>query len=265
MLIAEGSPLSSVLPEEEEAPPPPGGDPNTAFEAKVVRATTKSEQVEATSIADLYRTIAQGRVIQATMESALNTDLPAPIRAIVSRDTYGEAGHEPLIPKGSRLIGTYNTDLTGGQSRVFVVWTRVIRPDGVDVQLGSPLVDVIGQAGIGGQVDSKFQETFARSLLSSVLSIAMAIGSDKINRETGGSADTTTTTDAGSTQTTGSAASLATVDALNRLGSTSDDFIQRLIDPRPTILIDQGTPVNVFVNRDLIFPSRYGHSTKVVE
>ena len=223
-------------------------DSNSAFEANAIKAS-KAERVEAGRIGNLGRTIAQGRIIQATMESALNTDLPAPIRAIVSRDTYGESCTVPLIPKGSRLIGTYNTDLSSGQSRVFVVWTRVIRPDGVDVMLGSPLVDGIGQAGVSGQVDTKFQQIFSRAVLSSIVGIAFAIGSDKIS---GGS--TTTTSNASGTSTSGDAASTATINALNRLGSVTDSFVQKFVDVQPTILVDQGTPVNVFVNRDLIFP-----------
>ena len=222
-------------------------DPNSQFAASVGKS--KVERVKATSIGDLHRTIAQGRIIQATMESALNTDLPAPIRAIVSRDTYAEAGNTPLIPKGSRLIGSYNTTLGSGQTRVFVVWTRVIRPDGVDVALGSPLTDAIGQAGISGQLDTKFQQMFARSLLSSVMNIAVAIGADKIQ---GG--DTTTTTTTTGSQTSGDAATTATTNALNRLGSVTDSFIQKFISVPPTILVDQGTPVNVFVNKDIVFP-----------
>lgn len=263
MLIADSGGKLDILGSDEtrrEEKKPIGSDPNSAFEASVVNATTEAEKVEATRIAELHRTIAQGRLIQATMESAINTDLPAPIRAIVSRDTYAEAGHEPLIPKGSRLIGSYNTDISGGQSRVFVVWTRVIRPDGVDVQLGSPLVDQIGMAGAGGQVDTKFQSIFSRSLLSSIIGIAVAIGSDEIS---GGSMTTSNSTLGGS-QTTGDAATTATVNALNRLGGVSDNFIQRFLDARPTILVDQGTPVNVFVNRDLIFPERVTRSTQII-
>ncbi|MFM9889341.1 MAG: TrbI/VirB10 family protein [Rickettsiales bacterium] len=226
-------------------------DANSQFADNIARGNTKAERVLATHIGDLRRTIAQGRIIQATMESALNTDLPAPIRAIVSRDTFAEAGTVALIPKGSRLIGEYNTQLSGGQSRVFVVWTRVIRPDGIDVLLNSPLVDQIGQAGVAGQVDTKFQAIFSRAVLSSVVSIAFASLSDTIN----GSGQTSTTNSNVGTTQSGDGATTATVNALNRLGSTTDGFLQRLVDVRPTILVDQGTPVNVFVNRDLVFPS----------
>lgn len=237
-----------------------GSDRNSQFAASIANANTKAPRVEATRIGDLRRTIAQGRLIQATTESALNTELPAPIRAIVSRDTYGEAGTEPLIPKGSRLIGTYNTDITSGQSRVFVIWTRVIRPDGVDIMINSPLVDQIGQAGIGGQVDTKFQQVFSRSVMASVISIAFAIGSDEIS----GGSTTTSTSSLGGSSTTGDAATTATVNALNRLGSTTDSFLQRFIGVQPTILVDQGTPVNVFVNRDLVFPADMA-GTRVIQ
>ena len=250
MMVQGGGGGSSGLPSfGGSTTPPPSTDVNSQFEASLTSSTT-APQVKAQRIGNLRRTIAQGRIIQATMESALNTELPAPIRAIVSRDVYGEAGTSPLIPKGSRLIGSYNTNIAGGQSRVFVVWTRVIRPDGVDVMLGSPLVDQIGQAGIGGQVDTKFQQIFSRSLLASVINIAFAIGSNEI----AGGETTTSTTTSGTSQTTGDAASTATTNALNRLGATTDQFMQRFINARTTILVDQGTKVNVFVNRDLIFP-----------
>lgn len=259
MLIQDGSGgLGSLLGSSDPAPTELN-DPNSQFEASVVRANTKAPRVEATRIGDLRRTIAQGRIIQATTESALNTELPAPIRAIVSRDTYGEAGTVPLIPKGSRLIGTYNTDIFGGQSRVYVVWTRVIRPDGIDVMLGSPLVDQIGQAGIGGQVDTKFQQIFSRAVMASIVSIGLAMGSDAV---TGGGTTGTTSSTFGTTQS-GDGATTATVNALNRLGSTTDSFLQRFINVRPTILVDQGTPVNVFVNRDLVFPVDVG-GTRIV-
>jgi type IV secretion system protein VirB10 len=250
MLVSEGG--GGGLLSGGGAPPAsdPGSDPNSQFAAKV--AGSKAEKSVATRIGDLRRIIAQGRLISATMESAVNTDLPAPIRAIVSRDVYGEAGTVPLIPAGSRLIGNYNTELTGGQTRVFIVWTRVLRPDGIDVRIDSPLVDQIGQAGIGGIVDTKFQFIFSRAVMASVVSIAFALASDEVNP--GDSQTSTTTSTTGTTQD-GNAASLATVNALNRLGALTESFLQQFLDIGPTILIDQGTPVNVFVNRDLIFPA----------
>ncbi|MFZ4125905.1 MAG: TrbI/VirB10 family protein [Rickettsiales bacterium] len=253
MMVVDGG--SSAFGGTNDAPSqstPVGDDPNSAFASAAINSS-KAEQSVATRIGDLRRVIAQGRMIQATLETAINTDLPAPIRAVVSRDVYGEAGTKPLIPAGSRLIGQYNTSITGGQSRVFVVWTRAIRPDGIDVQLGSQGVDQIGQAGIAGQVDTKFQAIFSRAVMSSVVSIALALASDKINPSDTNNSSTTSST-FGTTQS-GDAASTATVNALNRLGSLTETFMQGFLDIGPTILVDQGTQLNVFVNRDLIFPA----------
>lgn len=256
MLISNnsGALAGGLLGSESESSDPASNDPNLAFGAAVAKANTKAPRVTATRIGDLRRTIAQGRVIQAVTEMAVNTELPAPVRAIVSRDVFAEAGTTPLIPKGSRLIGQYNTDILGGQSRVYLTWTRVIRPDGVDVMINSPLVDRIGQGGVGGQVDSKFQEIFSRAVLASVVTIGVALGSDEI---TGGGQTSTTNSSIGGTTQSGDGATTATVNALNRLGSTTDSFLQRYLNLRPSILVDQGTPVNVFVNRDLVFPAEF--------
>ncbi len=262
MMISGSGGLGSGLlgDDSSESSDPATDDPNLAFGAAVAKANTKAPRATAGHIGNLHRTIAQGRIIQAVTESAINTELPAPVRAIVSRDVFGEAGTHPLIPKGSRLIGQYNTDLTGGQSRVYLRWTRVIRPDGVDVMIDSPLVDQIGQAGIGGQVDSKFQQIFSRAVMASVVTISMALASDEV---TGGGQTSTTNSAIGGTTQSGDGATTATVNALNRLGSTTDSFLQRYMNLRPTILVDQGTLVNVFVNRDLVFPSEYS-GTRVV-
>jgi type IV secretion system protein VirB10 len=225
-------------------------DANSVFAASV--GSSPVAKVAATRITEMSRTIAQGRIIHATLETALNTDLPAPIRAIVSRDTYGEAGTVPLIPKGSRLIGQYNTSLLAGQTRVFVVWTRVIRPDGVDIMIGSPGVDQIGQAGFAGQVDSKFQQTFARAFVASIMNIGLAIGADEITEDPVSS--TTSTGTNSTTESTSNAATEATTEALEKLGGVTDTFLQRFMGIQPTILVDQGTPVNVLVNKDLVFP-----------
>lgn len=254
MMIVDGGNSTFGGDDEEEEEAEAVNDPNSQFASM---SSTKAKKSIATRIGDLRRVIAQGRLIHATLETAINTDLPAPIRAVVSRDIYGEAGTVPLIPAGSRLIGRYNNDLTGGQSRVFVVWSRVIRPDGIDVMLSgqgasSPLVDQIGQAGIAGQVDTKFQYIFSRAVMASIVSIVFAIGSDELSPGDGESSSTNSTF--GTTQS-GDAASTATVNALNRLGSLTENFLQQFLDIGPTILVDQGTPINVFVNRDLIFPA----------
>jgi type IV secretion system protein VirB10 len=234
-----------------------GNDPNLAFAQQTysgnTRATTKAAQAEAGHMGALSRTVGQGKVIDAVLETAINTDLPGDIRAIVSRDIFPETGNYRIIPKGSRLVGTYNSSLIFGQSRVYVVWTRVIRPDGVDVMLNSPLIDQIGQAGVAGNVDTKFTEVLTRAALTSSIAISVAIAA----AELAGDETTTTQNENGETVTTGDAASMGIIEATENFGAVMESFLRRYINVSPTIIVDQGTPVKVMVKRDLVFPPQY--------
>ncbi len=88
-------------------------------------------------------------------------------------------------------------------------------------------------------------------MLGSIISIGFAVGSDAI---TPGNNQTSTTASTFGTTQSGNAASSATVDALNRLGGITQSYLTNFINVQPTILVDQGSQVNVFVNRDLVFP-----------
>ncbi len=74
--------------------------------------------VTATFISDRAHTIAQGKLLTAVLETAINTEIPGFVRAIISRDVYAEAGNQILVPRGSRLFGTYSSKITRGQGRV---------------------------------------------------------------------------------------------------------------------------------------------------
>lgn len=224
-------------------------DPNRAFTANVLAASS-AEKVTATRLTNLGNTIGQGKIIDAVIETAVNTDLPGGLRAIVSRDVFAEAGHDVMIPKGSRLIGTYNTGVTRGQARVLIVWTRLIRPDGVDMQIGSSATDAMGRAGVPGLVDNKYSEIFSAAVLTSVLSIGVAVAVDAMSNQ-----GSTTTTNSNGTTQSGSAAAPAGQSAVTAIGQVGRDIVNTMLDLRPTVTLDQGTKINIFVNKDLIFPT----------
>ncbi len=226
------------------------GDPNKAFTSNVLKASG-ADKTTATRLSNLSTTIAQGKIVDAVMETAVNTDLPGTLRAIVSRDVYAESGREVMIPKGSRMIGTYNTGILRGQRRVLIIWTRLIRPDGLDIEIGSPGIDQLGRGGVEGIVDNKYSEIFSAALLTSVFNIGVAVATNDLISNQG----VTTTTNGNGTTTTGTAAATSAAGAVTNLGNVSRDVVNTFLDVRPTITIDQGTRVNVFVNQDLIFPS----------
>lgn len=122
-------------------------------------------------------TIPQGTVIAGVLETPLNSDRPGLARAIVARDARGFDGTRVLIPRGSRLIGEFRADTGQGLRRVLVTWTRLIRPDGVAIRIGSPATDALGGAGIAGSVNTHFLERFSSAVLQSALTIGVNIAS----------------------------------------------------------------------------------------
>ena len=171
--------------------------------------------------------VAQGTIIPAVLETALNSDLPGYARALVSQDVRSFDGRHVLIPRGSRLIGEYKSALQTGQTRAFIIWTRVLRPDGLSVQLGSPVTDQLGQAGLAGKVDRHFMERYGSAMLLSVVGgAASALGGGSNTLVIGTSTEAT------------SAASVA---------------LQNQMKIPPTIRVPQGSPIQVFVARDLDF------------
>lgn len=168
-----------------------------------------------------------GTLIPAVLETPIDTTRPGPARAIVSRDTYAADGQRILVPRGSRLIGEYQSDVRAGQSRVLVNWTRVVRPDGAVLRLGAPAVDQMGAAGIPGRANSFFLSRF----LNAALQTALMVGGNLVS---GGAANTVIV-----------GMPAGGVTAVAGQGLISGD------DRRPRIRVKAGTLFNVFVSRDV--------------
>jgi type IV secretion system protein VirB10 len=121
--------------------------------------------------------IAQGTVMDAVLETPLNSDRPGLARAIVGEDVRSFDGSRVLIPRGSRLLGDFKAETSPGQRRVLVTWTRLIRPDGIAIRIASPAVDPLGGAGVPGAVNTHFAERFAAAVLQSALAVGVNLAS----------------------------------------------------------------------------------------
>ncbi|WP_423141124.1 TrbI/VirB10 family protein [Parablastomonas sp. CN1-191] len=196
-------------------------DTNTSTDAK------DSSRVHAFQMVGPSTTVPQGTIIQAVLETALDSTRAGGVRALVSRDVKGFDGTQVLIPRGSRLIGEYAAELKPGQNRALIQWKRLTRPDGVQIALDSPSSDPLGRAGVKGKVNSHFLERFGGALLQSVLDIGTNLASRRV------AGDGVVIALPGSSQT------------INSRGSGND--VQR------TLTVRQGTGVSVFVARDLDF------------
>ena len=222
---------------------------------------SSAANVLVTKVKDPFNTIIQGKLIDVVLETAIYTELNGVLRAVVAQDVYAEKGKKILIPKGSRLIGSYNTDVAAGQTRIFIIWTRVIRPDGVDAQIGSPVTDLQGRAGLPGIVDNKYLELFSSSILSSLITIGIAAAAEGITSS--GNVQTTETA-GGSTLNSGGVKDYAVLDAVTGVTDLTKNVLKERLGVKKTITINQGERIKVFVNKDIIFPSNpYTSNTNI--
>ncbi len=211
--------------------------------------------VTATFISDRAHTIAQGKLLTAVLETAINTEIPGFVRAIISRDVYAEAGNQILIPRGSRLFGNYSSKITRGQGRVEIAWTRLIRPDGVDMAVTFNASDQFGRSGIPGDVDNKYSALVANSMLTSILAVGGVAAAQKLLGSGSQSNTTTTNPTQGTTTTTGSAANQAIYDVSKTIIDTVGQVIGSSLNSNPVIRVPQGTRITVVVNSDINIPS----------
>ena len=204
--------------------------PSEAFAARVgdERVATASAQF----VQNPATLLVQGTLIRAVLETAIQSDLAGLTRAEVAHDVYSFDGSRLLIPKGSRLVGKYQSSLLRGQTRVFVIWTRLIRPDGASILIGSPGTDLLGRAGLAGEVDKHFFEIFGSSILLSLIDGGIQVAAASAS-------DTTTST----TINQGG----------NDLSRAAEIALRNSINIPPTIHVDQGTSIQVFVAKDLDF------------
>ncbi len=153
------------------------GGENKAADA--ILSDTSAQSSKATRVGKLGLMVTQGKIIDAVLETAISSDLQGMLRAMVSRDVYAETGDTVLIPKGSRLIGSYSFDSNVARARVNINWNRVILPHGIDIAISSLGIDELGRAGIAGMVDNKIVSV----LFSSVALAGVSIGSAVIGQK----------------------------------------------------------------------------------
>lgn len=240
------------------------GAPKTFGNPDFALSKTAAPQANATLTArDMGAVIAQGKVIDAVLETAINTDIPGQLRAIISRDVYAEAGKNILLPKGTRLVGNYQAEIKRGDRRIQIIWTRAIRPDGVDVAIDSPGTDQLGRSGIDGHVDNRYFELFSNAILLSTITATAAIVAEGVTGTSG--VTSTTSQDTGSVTQSGKPSDFAITDGVSNLGDVTKGIASDLLKTKPTITVNQGERIKVFVNRDLVFPSSVASNVKFVQ
>jgi type IV secretion system protein VirB10 len=211
-----------------------GQDRKLAFvNAPVDTRTTSPDRVAAPASTYIVQA---GNIIPAALITAIRSDLPGQITAQVTENVFDSpTGRFLLVPQGARLIGIYDSQIAFAQSRVLLVWTRLIMPNGRSIVLErQPGADTAGYAGLEDEVDNHWGALFKAALLSTLLGVGSELGS---TTGTGTNSDVITALRRGSS------------DSLNQTGQK---VVQRNLDIQPTLTVRPGFPVRVIVNRDLV-------------
>ncbi len=229
----EGVPGAAAAASPAATAQPPAPEPAGSAEERFAARTLGSGAggARAVQMQDLSRVVPQGTLIAAVLESAINSDLPGAVRGVVSRDVRSFDGGRVLIPRGSRLIGQYKSAASIGQTRAFVVWSRIITPTGVSIDIASPAVDRLGRGGVEGKVDNHFIERFGASILLTVLNAGVTAAANS-----GSSGGNTTL-----------------VLGMPGLGGQGGAAGILPTDIPATLRVGQGAAIQVYVARDLDF------------
>ncbi|WP_413992294.1 TrbI/VirB10 family protein [Labrys okinawensis] len=205
-------------------------DRKTAFlNAAIDKRTVSPDQLQAK--ASPY-VVQAGTVIPAALITGIRSDLPGQITAQVTEAVYDSpTGKYLLIPQGAKLIGQYDSSVAFGQSRVLLVWTRLIMPNGTSIVLErEPGADTGGYAGLEDEVDNHWGMLFKAAVLSTLLSVGA---------------------EAGTSQDENNLVQAIRSGASNSISQTGQQIVQRQLNIQPTLTIRPGFPVRVVVSRDL--------------
>jgi type IV secretion system protein TrbI len=185
-----------------------------------------------------------GFVVPATLISGINSDLPGQIVAQVAQNVYDTpTGKYLLLPQGSRLVGSYSSDIAYGQARVLIAWQRIVFPDGKAMDIGAmPGADGAGQAGFSDEANNHYFRLFGSALLMSAVTAGITY-SQRQNENSSINAPT---------------ASSALSEALGQqLGQVTAQLIAKNLNVSPTLEIRPGYRFNVIVVKDLTFSKPY--------
>lgn len=174
-----------------------------------------------------------GTVISAALITGIRSDLPGQITAQVTENVYDSpTGSYLLIPQGARLIGQYDSQVAFGQSRVLLVWNRLIMPDGSSILLERQQgADAQGFSGLEDEVDHHWGQLFRAAALSTLLGIGTSLGSSDDESDI---------------------AKAIRESAQDSASNVGQQIVRNQLNVQPTLTVRSGFPVRVIVNRDLV-------------
>lgn len=179
-----------------------------------------------------------GTYIPITLVGGINSDLPGHLVAIVREDIYDtNTGTVKIIPAGSRLFGTFSSEVSWGQTRVQVVFNRLTLPNGKSINLGAMgAADLAGQSGLTGDVNMHLGKVIGSIIMAGIV----------------GGADGALTNNGNHRKDENSALSKGGEESGRTAIETVDKYSSKILDVQPTITVKPGTRGTIVVEEDII-------------
>jgi type IV secretion system protein VirB10 len=180
-----------------------------------------------------------GTVIPGILETAINSDLPGNVLARVTQNVYdSQTGRSLLIPQGTVLVAKYNSSVSYAQHRVQIVWDTLIRPDGLQIDLGG--MNSVDRAGMSGQ-EAEYHENWFEYLKAAGIVTMFSLAN----------ASMTAAAARYSSDASASAVANSNSELVNQLGG---GMAGRAMNIQPTLTVENGTLVNIMLNKTLYLP-----------
>ncbi|PPU86540.1 TrbI/VirB10 family protein [Xanthomonas euvesicatoria] len=184
--------------------------------------------------------LVRGTYLRCILETRVITDIPGFTSCLITEPVYSINGRTLLLPKGSKIYGSYSGGPTG--QRVSVIWDRITTPTGVDVSMSSPGIDGLGGAGHPGQYDAHWGQRLSSALMISLLADAFKYAAAEYGPE-----QTTVSQTGVEVQSPYESATARTMERI------ANDAATESMRRPATVTINQGSLINVYVAKDVDF------------
>ena len=182
----------------------------------------------------------EGTILETVLINRLDGGFTGPVECLLSTDVHSGDRQHLLVPAGSKLLGETRKVDTFGQTRLAVVFHRLLMPDGYSVNLDQfKGLNQIGDTGLRDQVNNHYLRIFGVSLAIGALG-AIAEGG------TAGSLNA-------------SSSDLMRQGFAQSTAQSSAQILDKFLNVMPTVTIREGHRVKVYLSADLALPDYANH------
>lgn len=215
-----------------------GSNSNSGTSLSNSLSSAKIDSTSATQMGNRDLILTKGNMIDCVLNTKFNSTVVGMMTCTTTRNIYSSSGRVILIDRGSKIVGEYQGGIKFGQSRVFVLWKRIETPKGVIINIDSPASGSLGQSGVTGRLDNKFWTRFGGAMMVSLIEDASsAVTQAASEKAFGVDLDVEDTTQTGK--------------------EFAQEYINQLVNIKPSLIKHQGDRLNVFVARDVYFDDVY--------